>query len=639
MDRWRTRRGGRELAGAEILLIGSAPRRVLDNLLARRVGRTRTLEHAHRPGPVPARVGLVPMIMASTGAGLFLIGLADEQSRRDTALSLPLFWLGILFLVGPSIWRLLDPGPSRNERLGVTIILGLALYVVKIMVNPLALTLPDEFTHLRTLQDILATGHLFADNPLLRISPEYPGMEAATAVGAVTSGLGSFPLATVLIGVARVVTMLSLFLVASTVTGSGRVAGLASVVYAANASFLPFDVAYSYESLALPLAFVVVWAVVRWHQHGGRSRLHAGIALAGIAATTVTHHLTSLVLVALLVTWAVVALVRKRDALPRWPIVVSAAWAMAASLVWLVAVGSLALVYLNTIVGAGVAELISILTGTAAPKRLFVPRAGISAPLPEVIVAYAAVLLLLLALPFVIRYAIGHRRPHAFAITLALAALLYPVSLALRFTTAGSETSQRASEFLFLALGLLGADWLVGSRSTRVRVRSRPLLAACLLTVFAGGIVAGDPPQGRLPGPYHVAAEQRSIEPEGVDTAMWALTELGPNNRLIADRTNAKLLGSIGDQYPITSANSHFGTAFVVFSTKIGPDELDLLRRAAIRYIVIDFRLLAIRQSIATTSRAPSQMRGFTPRRCRWRRCRSSTSCRGWLESTTVETS
>jgi hypothetical protein len=564
---------------------------VTDRLIARRARRERRLEHAHLDAPGQERVGTVPTIIASTGAGLFLIGLAADQSRRDTGLALPLFWMGILLIVGPSIWRLLAREPSRNERITVTVVVGVALYAVKVMGNPFALALPDEFTHLRTLQDILSTGHLFAANPLLGISPVYPGMEAATAVAAVTSGLGSFPLAILLIGLARVVTMLALFLVASTVTGSGRVAGIASVVYAANASFLPFNVAYSYESLALPLSLFVLWAMLRWHRHHGRSGLHAGIALAGIAAITVTHHLTSFVLIALLTTWAVVAVVRKGDSAPRWPIVVAAVWAIVANAAWLLSVGGLALTYLDTIVSGGLDELLAVLTGTSAPRRLFLPHGGISAPLPEIIVAYTGVLLLLLALPFMLHYATRDRRPRSFVIVLCLAAMLYPASLALRFTNAGSETSQRASEFLFVALGLLGGDWLAGSHSSRWRLQSRRLIALCLLTVFCSGVVVGDPPLGRLPGPYHVAAEQRSIEPQGVAAATWALSALGPNNRLIADRTNAKLLGSIGAQDPVTSANEHFGTAYVMFSSRIGPDELDLLRRAKIRYVVVDFRL------------------------------------------------
>jgi len=532
-----------------------------------------------------------PLILASTGAGLLLMGLADEQARIDGPMSLPLFWAGILFMMGPSIWGLVAPTPSRNERISIVLILGLALYLVKVMASPIAFTLPDEFTHWRTLDDVLSSGHLFADNPLLRISPVFPGLEAATAAARVSSGLGVFPLAMILMGAARVVTMLSLFLLAATITGSGRVAGIASVIYMANVSFLPFDAQFAYESLAIPLAFLAIWAVLCWSRHSGRSLLHGGLALAAIAATTVTHHLTSLVLVTFLATWAFLSLVRYRGAKPRWPIVVAAAWAVAVNIVWLATVGGLALTYLRTIVLGGVDELLAVLRGATAAKQLFVPRVGLPPPLPEIVVAYASVALLLLALPFMLLHAVRGRHPPALVLVLVLAAVLYPASLALRFTVAGSETSQRASEFLFLPLGVLGADWLVGSRPSRWRPHGRLIVVLALLVVFAGGIVSGDPPQGRLPGPYRVAAEQLSIEPQGTDTAAWALSELGPNNRLIADRTNAKLLASIGSQYPVTSANQHLGTAYVMLAQTLGRGELDIMRRAGIRYVVVDLRL------------------------------------------------
>lgn len=530
-------------------------------------------------------------ILASTGAGLLLVGLADEQARIDGPMSLPLFWAGILLMMGPSTWRLVAPAPSRNERISIVLILGLALYLVKVMASPIAFTLPDEFTHWRTLDDVLSSGHLFADNPLLRISSVFPGLEAATAAARVSSGLGVFPLAMILMGAARVVTMLSLFLLAATITGSGRVAGIASVIYMANVSFLPFDAQFAYESLAIPLAFLAIWAVLCWSRHSGRSLLHGGLALAAIAATTVTHHLTSVVLVTFLATWAFLSLVRYRGAKPRWPIVVAAAWAVAVNIVWLATVGGLALTYLRTIVLGGVDELLAVLRGATAAKQLFVPRAGLLPPPPEIVVAYASVALLLLALPFMLLHAVRGRHPPALVLVLVLAAVLYPASLALRFTAAGSETSQRASEFLFLPLGVLGADWLVGSRPSRWRPHGRLIVVLALLVVFAGGIVSGDPPQGRLPGPYHVAAEQLSIGPQGTDTAAWALSELGPNNRLIADRTNAKLLASIGSQYPVTSANQHLGTAYVMLAQTLGRGQLDIMRQAGIRYVVVDLRL------------------------------------------------
>ena len=44
---------------------------------------------------------------------------------------------------------------------------------------------------------------------------------------------------------------------------------------------------------------------------------------------------------------------------------------------------------------------------------------------------------------------------------LALVALLYPVTLGLRLTQAGTETSQRASEFVFVGLAFV-AGLLIG---------------------------------------------------------------------------------------------------------------------------------------------------------------------------------
>jgi hypothetical protein len=572
------------------VLTASGPQ-VVGRQAVRRLKTAPKIEHAHRPSRAEVVVGWRPIIVAATGAGLLLLGLADDQARTDGAAALPPFWAGILLMVGPSTWRLVSPSPKRNERISIVLILGLALYLVKVMVNPLAFSLPDEFTHWRTLNDILTSGHLFTNNPLLGISPEFPGLEAATVAAKVSSGLDTFPLAMILMGAARAVTMLSLFLMAASISGSARVAGIASMVYTGNVSFLPFDAMFSYETLALPLAFLAVWAVHCWYRHSGRSVLHGCIALGAIAATTVTHHLTSLALVALLVAWAFVSLIGDRGSKPRWPILVAAAWAATCTAVWFATAGGLAVSYLEFVVLGGVDELLAVLRGTTAAKQLFVPRGGIVAPIPEIVAAYASVALMLLALPFMLLHAVRGRRPTAIVLVLGLAALLYPVSLALRFTVAGSETSQRASEFLFVPLGILGADWLAGSRLSLWRPRRREILVPILLVVFVGGLVSGDPPQGRLPGPYHVAAEQRSIEAEGVETAAWALRELGPNNRLIADRTNAKLLGSIGGQYPVTSANQHVGTAYVMFAPTIGRSELDIIRRGNIHYVVVDLRL------------------------------------------------
>jgi hypothetical protein len=485
---------------------------------------------------------------------------------------------------------LLRLGPSVTERLGIIVALAIALYLMKVMVSPGAITAPDEFSHLRTLQDILRTTHLFADNPLLQISAIYPGLEAGAASLIVTSGLDSYPVALLVIGAARLLAVLAIFLLARRITHSATAAGVAGIIYMANPSFLAFDVAFSYESLALPLALVAIWATLRWADRGGRSALDAAVALSSIAATAVTHHLTSVVLIAFLVAWAVIGLVRDRGRATVWPIWLAAAFALVCAGLWLLIAGTVAVSYLTTIVGGGVSQLLQILGGVGEARRLFASHAGFVSPLPEIVAAYLAVGLLLLSLPFILVHAIRGRRPSAIVLALAFGALCYPASLALRFTTAGAETSQRASEFVFLSLAILGADWLVGLRRPRFRP-PRAVAFVGLLIVVAGGIVTGNPPISRLPGPYHVAAEQRSIEPEGKAAATWALVQLGPDNRLVADRTNAKLMGSLGLQYPVTSANQHLGTAWAMYAVTLGQTNLDILRQGRIHYLVVDLRL------------------------------------------------
>jgi hypothetical protein len=545
----------------------------------------------------------LPAIVAASGLGILLVALADAASRAGTDAALPLFWLGMLALFGPATVRLVAArgrrwveaasvreGPRRVERLAITVLLALALYLVKVMVSPLAFSGPDEFSHWRTLEDVLRTGHLFAENPLLQVSSVYPGLEAAAATASVSSGLGAFPVGILLIAASRLLAALVLFLIAERVTSSSRVAGVASLIYMANPSFLSFDAAFSYESLALPFALTAIWATLRWTEQRNGSRLYPVVALGSTAATAVTHHLTSLALLTFFVTWAIVSYVRARESRDHEVVTLAAAFAFACSAIWIALAGTLAISYVWSIVGHGLGQLLSILVGNGEARHLFNAPAGYASPLPEVVVAYAAAGLLVLSLPVVLLHAAWRRRPAPIVIVLGLVAALYPPSLALRFTVSGAEVSQRASEFVFVGLAILAADWLVGSWPTRWRP-PRWLVASAILLVVAGGIVTGDPPIGRLPGPYHVAAEQRSFEPQGRATAAWVVDALGPENRLIADRTNAKLLGSLGLQYPVSSANSHLGTAYVMYARALSPTDLATLRAGHIRYVVVDLRL------------------------------------------------
>ncbi len=177
-------------------------------------------------------------------------------------------------------------------------------------------------------------------------------------------------------------------------------------------------------------------------------------------------------------------------------------------------------------------------------------------------------------------------------LALTAAALAYPATLPLRLTVSGVAVVGRAPEFLFVGIGFVlavAAETLWRDRRQWLKV---PLFSAYTALIVAGGVAMGwPPPASRLPGPYLVEADTRSIEPQGVGAAQWTREFLGPGNRLIADWINGHLSAAYGDQQVITSSSEGLNIATVVFAPQIGPDERSIVQRGRIRYILTDLRL------------------------------------------------
>lgn len=551
---------------------------------------------AHRAKPashrdvLAARIGHVPGVALAAALGLLAVSFAGVAARDQQDWSSALWWLGIGLIVIPACAGVTARRASDRERMLLLVLVGAALYMVKVFTAPLGFTFPDEFSHLRSLDDLLRTGRLFAENPLLPVASGYPGLPALTASVATSTDGSSFSAGVLVIGAARIVQVLALFGIFRIVTSSSRIAGLATLLYAANPSFLIFQAHFAYESLALPLATLALWCVLHIQRVQGQRGLLCVIGSLAIAAVAVTHHLTSLALLAFLAGWCMLELMTRNRSGLRWPVVAALLWAIAVNAVWLLLVAGPAVPYLAEIVSGGVLELLETISGEGAPRPAFAGRQGAHVPVAEIAVGYASVLVLCIGLLFGGPHVLRRHRGDPVVLMLLAAATLYPVSLALRLTGAGAETAQRASEFVFLGMGYVLADTALHRRMGRV-YSVRHLLIPAVIVIFAGGIVVGVPVIARLPGPYLPAAEQRSVDRESRELAEWARSALGPGQRFIADRTNAKLLASLGGQYPVTQFNSGVPTAYVMFSSELGEEEKGLLREGRIQYIVADLRL------------------------------------------------
>src|SRR5262249_46941428 len=180
---------------------------------------------------------LAPILLAS-GLGLLVCSLANALSRAALEPTPLLFWAGVLLLAVPIFHRLTADDASAPERLALVCLLGLSLYCVKVFRDAPAYTFSDELVHAFNANQISAHHHLFRENPILGVTPSFPGLEGAASALMKLTGVSSFVAGVVLIGAARLVLIASLFLLFHRVSGSARVAGLGAAIYTGNFNFL-----------------------------------------------------------------------------------------------------------------------------------------------------------------------------------------------------------------------------------------------------------------------------------------------------------------------------------------------------------------------------------------------------------------
>lgn len=576
--------------------------------------------------------GWFPALTLVNALGLLLIAFANSGALAMRWGAEFLFWAGLLLMVIPSAVRLVRLDLARRERVAIVAGLGLGLYLVKILHSPFAFTYSDEFLHFFNTNQILQNGVLFTDNPVLPASPLFPGMALITAALASVTGLPVFVAGLIIIGVARLLLLLAFYLFVEQVSCSPRVAALATLFYMGHSNFLFWSVQFSYESLSLPLALGVLYMVAR--REGITERRHylglSLLALLGISAIVITHHLTSYIMAAFLLVWSLFAqmgLLQRMNTLfsgrnsnftdenitkfTNWlqslqndetqtdgaeqPVKGPqglAIFALIAALTWLVYVAIFTINYLSPVLSKGIVAVLELIWGEGQGRALFVSSAGYTAPLWEQVVGIGAVILSLLALPWGIAQIWQRARLNTPAFLLSVAGVSYFAVLGLRLTTASWEIGNRASAYLFMGLAFILAmavERLWHSR--RQTWQGQFLFAAGLAVIFTGGVIAGWQPQLRLSQPYRVATTQQSVETQGLAVAQWMQSTLGPQHTVAADEANGRYVLAYGEQYPYVGRYPFVQD--ILLNPALSPWQLAAMQQWDLDYVLVDRRRIA----------------------------------------------
>jgi hypothetical protein len=548
---------------------------------------------AMRRGWSPGLAGVVWLV---TGLGLCLDGFAVAVAPRYPGVGLLLFWAAILIPFATFMTVLLAAHPSRALRELTVAAVGLYPAVIYRMANPLVLGGFDEHLHERTLLDLLRGSGLFAPNPILRIGPQYPGMELFTGAVVRLTGMPVMLTMSLVVLLCRLLFVLTIYHGALTVNPSRWGASLVVVLYAASPQFYFFNSQFAYQTMALTLGLGGLYLLRRAQLAEGAAAFQFSCAaILALIATSITHHVTSWIVLGFLVAWTVLAQRGQRMVL------VCAAAVMGMSVIfWTENIVNRLAVYLGPVGTAALQEMQLFVGGAAAQHTVFGGSGGAVTPTWEraVLIFYSLACTCAAVICGWTLLSRAFRQRDRMLGLLGALSLAYPITLAAHFVPRTGGLGDRASTFLFLPLALSCS--LVIRRtsgvSQPVRRRHSPavlvLLMGLVVGTYMGGVMLGvGPDWSILPGPYLVTAEARTQDPETLAAVRWAAAHLPPGSRVVADRVPADLLAAQARLWPVMAPEHGLEAAQLYFALGWGPNQTAIAKGLHISYLYVDKRL------------------------------------------------
>lgn len=557
--------------------------------------------------------GFVAVLCLVAAIALLLVVEGHGAGRRgDAAMAMLWFWSGVVLLVVPISLRVAWPQVARGERFFLLFLLVEALFYYKVVHSPTSFVGHDEFLHWIAAADLMTAHKLFLSNPLLQVGPSYLALEIVTAAIADLSGLSIFAAGTLLLAVLKGTFITALFLFYEKISGSARIAAIGCLVYMSCSTFVLFESMFSYESLGLVFCALIFSIEAASQDLVGAPRLRAvGLIVLLLSALAMTHHLSAAYAVIYLGAVAIFEALRRDNPLrseTKYTALV-AIFAIALPLIWMEIRGTHIVNYLGPVVEEGVKNLLGkfhhlftdrpVISDASAPAQPFGMRAITLFAILFTAVGLATGFFRSLALAaprgdrtgwLAIKDVLGRRWRESRLVFLALLAFGFPISVAFRLSIGGWEIGNRMGTLAFFGVGVVVAVGVVHYWQRRSPQSWRSIVPALALSIIVlGGVTSAslNPIQGR----YKVGADEQSIEPMGIETALWTKRWLGPGNRFTSDRINRLLLAGYGRQDARVAVADGVDAGRIFRAEQLDSDAYWALANGPIDFLLIDLRL------------------------------------------------
>ena len=484
----------------------------------------------------------------------------------------------------------------------------------------------DEYIHLRQALEAFFNGDVGHKLFLLPISAEFFGLHQTTSAFARVSGLPLWYCGMAVVLLAHVLSLLAIYQLIRLLDVPAPGAATGAVVYTLNPSWVFFDSSFSYESLALPLMLWCLAATVGAGRAATKPKLRPlAAAVFCVMALPMIHHLTTIMLVmilimlivARLVLWFPRNIVDGFGACPErlWPLAVVALSLGLSIQFWWSDKYDWLLSYLSPAWTEGLSQLGKILHGfgggSSGQRTLFGDSAN---PVYEIVSGYLYPFVALILFTWSLAVIWVNRRRVGTAVWgfAALGAMFF-ASMPMLLTRGGAEGAHRSWGFSFIGIAVVcGLAWSHGPRtfeavnarfrrmSRAAQVLSRPTLRAALaLVVFTvmafGGATLGVNLSSRFPGTANVGDDIRSMSREGTAVAAWMAANTPVDTPVMADRYVSLQIGSFGRMSALRPSETFPIWQLYMDAGPVKPEVLKQISDAGIRYFVVDARMATTR--------------------------------------------
>lgn len=516
------------------------------------------------------RTGLVLTVMC---VGALLICWSFSAGRSGQPGAGASYWLGQAVLVLPAVVRVLAPGTGHSERTALLVGLAILQSFIAWAYSPDQFRFPDELQHLRTVQDVLRTDHLYTSNSYLAVSPGFPGMEIATAALRDLTGMSVFHAGVVVVSLCHAILPVFVLGLVREVCGSSRTAAIAALVYATAPHNAYYNTLFVYGAVALPFFMLTIWAALRSRRPG----CTALALLPPFVIAMVSHHLTVAMTLGALSACALVFALTPGLSSRAVRLLLVTILAASITVAWTATTARSTFAYL----GGPLQTLLSTLHGGSS-RSVAAVRPVAPPPWESLTSMAAAGVTLLLVSAGVV--AIWRSRADGVTRWFSVLGAGYPLVLAVRvFASGGAELASRGLTFgmLFAALPVAAAlTWVWAARP-----RVGPGAAILALTLMlAGSVTAGLPPWWeRVPRGFVLGGYESGVDRSVQAVGEWAGRETPPGTRVLCDLSVCSVIASYARATASTSGSDIYYSSPERLAPRLAELSLD--------YVLVDRRI------------------------------------------------